>query len=97
MTKNIIKQRIFEYMESKYSNPSIQDLLNLCTFLDPRFKFDYIKNDRLHNSTVDLIKDTIQQQIIEKKVGKVKLVNSMITFKEKQNSPASPQERKRLA
>ena len=58
LTKNI-KQRIFEYMESKYSDPSIQDLLNLCTFLDPRFKFDYIKNDRLHNSTVDLIKDTI--------------------------------------
>ena len=42
LTKNI-KQRIFEYMESKYSDPSIQDLLNLCTFLDPRFKFDYIK------------------------------------------------------
>ena len=29
---NNIKQRIFEYMESKYSDPSIQDLLNLCTF-----------------------------------------------------------------
>ena len=42
-----IKQRKFEYTESKYSDPSIQDLLNLCTFLDPRFKFNYIKNDRL--------------------------------------------------
>ena len=52
-------------MESKYSDPSIQDLLNLCTFLDPRFKFDYIKNDKLHDSTVDLIKGTKQQQILD--------------------------------
>ena len=72
-------------MESKYSDPSIQGLLNLCTFLDSRFnidprfnmysrgsiciqyvfKFDYIIYDRLHDSTVDLIKGTIQQQIID--------------------------------
>ena len=64
LTKNI-KQHIFEYMEPKYSDPSIQDLLNLCTFLDPCFKFNYIKNDRLHDSTVGLIKGTIQQQIID--------------------------------
>ena len=42
LTKNI-KQQIFEYMDSKYNDTSTDDLLNLCTFLDPRFKFDYIK------------------------------------------------------
>ena len=52
-------------MDSKYSDPSIQDLLNLCTFLDSRFKLDYIKNDRLHDSTVTLIKSTVQQQVLD--------------------------------
>ena len=45
LTKNI-KQQIFEYMDLKYDS-STEDPLNLCTFLDPRFKFDYIK-DTLH-------------------------------------------------
>ena len=58
LSKNI-KQHIFEYMDSKYSDPSIQGLLNLCTLLDPCFKFDYIKNDRQHDSTVTLIKSTV--------------------------------------
>ena len=64
LSKNI-KQCIFEYMDSKYSDPSIQGLLNLCTFLDPRFKFDHIKNDRQHDSTVTLIKSTVQQQVLD--------------------------------
>ena len=45
-----IKHKIFEYMDSKYSDPSTEDLLNLCTFLDPRFKFDYIKKHELYDS-----------------------------------------------
>ena len=53
---------MFEYMESKYNDPSIQDILNLCTFLNPRFKFDYIKNNRLYSSTVDVIKGTVTVQ-----------------------------------
>ena len=32
LSKNI-KHLMFEYVDSKYSDPSIQDLLNLCTFL----------------------------------------------------------------
>ena len=51
---------MLEYMESMYSDP-----LNLCTLLDLRFKFDHIQNDRLHDSTVALIKGTIQQQILD--------------------------------
>ena len=42
MSQNI-KQQIFEYMDSKYNDTSTDDLLNLCTFLYPCFKFDYIK------------------------------------------------------
>ena len=48
-------------MNTKYSDSTIEDLLNLCTFLDPRFKFDYIKKDTLYDSTVTLIKGTVQE------------------------------------
>ena len=53
LTENI-KHKVFEYVDSKYSDPS-KDLLNLCTFLDHCFKFDYIKKDKLYDSTVALI------------------------------------------
>ena len=51
-------------MNTKYSDSTIEDLLNLCTFLDPRFKFDYIKKDTLYDSTVTLIKGTVQQEVL---------------------------------
>ena len=63
LTKNI-KQEIFEYMYSKYSDTSVEDLLNLCTFLHPRFKFDYIKKDKLYDSTVTLIKGIVQREVL---------------------------------
>ena len=63
LTKNI-KQQIFEYMDSKYNDTSTDDLLNLCTFLDPRFKFDYIKKDKLYDSTVALIKGIVQREVV---------------------------------
>ena len=62
LTKNI-KQQIFEYMDSKYNDSSTKGLLNLCTFLDPRFKFDYIK-DTLYDSTVVQIKSIVQHEIL---------------------------------
>ena len=48
-------------------------------FLDPQFKFDYIKNYRLHDSTVALIKGTVQQQVLD------------VIRKESQESEASEQ------
>ena len=62
LIKNI-KLHIFEYMDSKYNDSSTEDLLNLCTFLDPRFKFDYIK-DTLYNSIVVQIKSIVQRGIL---------------------------------
>ena len=48
-----------------YTNDtSTDDLLNLCTFLDPRFKFDYIKKDNLYDSTVALIKGIVQREVV---------------------------------
>ena len=41
LTEN--KHKVVEYMDSKYSDSSIENLLSLCTFLDHYFKFDYIK------------------------------------------------------
>ena len=50
-------------MDSKYNDSSTEDLLNLCTFLDPRFKFNYIK-DTPYDSTVAQIKSTVQSEIL---------------------------------
>ena len=51
-------------MDSKYSDSSIEYLLNLCTFLDPCVKFDYIKKDKLYDSTIALIKDIVHQEVL---------------------------------
>lgn len=37
-----IKSRALGYMEDKYSDPATQELLDVASFLDPRFKIDYV-------------------------------------------------------
>ena len=47
LTKEI-KHRVFHYLEEKYSSSAIAKLLDVCNFLDPRFKIDYVqKCDRI--------------------------------------------------
>ncbi|XP_073708964.1 E3 SUMO-protein ligase ZBED1-like [Garra rufa] len=40
-----IKSKILHYLQEKYSDPHTQELLNLATALDPRFKLDYVSED----------------------------------------------------
>ncbi|XP_055053943.2 E3 SUMO-protein ligase ZBED1 [Misgurnus anguillicaudatus] len=40
-----IKQKIVDYLNEKYSNPAIQELLDMTSALDPRFKFKYVSED----------------------------------------------------
>jgi len=42
-----IKRRVMLYMESKYADPAISNLLGVATFLDPRFRTDYIDKTEL--------------------------------------------------
>ena len=37
-----INQWVLDYLLMKYDDPDINELLNVCTYLDPRFKGSYI-------------------------------------------------------
>lgn len=40
-----IKQKIVDYLNDKYSDPETQELLDMASALDPRFKFKYVNKD----------------------------------------------------
>lgn len=46
LTKSI-KMNILNYMNSKYDDPTTQELLDMACFMDPRFKGSYITAKRL--------------------------------------------------
>lgn len=41
-----IKSNILKYLQEKYSDPQTQDLLDMATTLDPRFKMNYISEEK---------------------------------------------------
>lgn len=45
LTKHM-KMTILHYLNDKYSDPATDDLLDMASFVDPRFKDTYITNDR---------------------------------------------------
>ncbi len=46
LTKSI-KSRVLGYMEDKYSDPATQEILDVASFLDPRFKMGYIRQENI--------------------------------------------------
>ena len=60
-----IKQRVLEYLVKKYDNTDTDELSNVCTYLDPRFKGSYIDDvedislvkGHLAREDVEMIKD----------------------------------------
>ena len=55
LTKNI-KLRIIDYMEEKYTNSKTKETLNIATFLDPRFKTDFVEGvdlETVHDNIID--------------------------------------------
>ncbi|XP_034446787.1 uncharacterized protein LOC117764819 [Hippoglossus hippoglossus] len=64
LTKSI-KTKVLAYLNNKYGDPNIQELLDVACFLDPRFKTQFISTDnipaiktRLKTEMVDLAKRT---------------------------------------
>uniref|UniRef100_A0A9J8ALC4 BED-type domain-containing protein n=1 Tax=Cyprinus carpio carpio TaxID=630221 RepID=A0A9J8ALC4_CYPCA len=64
LTKSI-KTKVLAYLNNKYGDPNIQELLDVACFLDPRFKIQYISTDnipaiktRLKTEMVDLAQRT---------------------------------------
>ena len=52
-----IKQRVLNYLLIKYDDPDINELLNVCTYLDPRFKGSYIDE-----ADVTLVEDRLTRE-----------------------------------
>ncbi len=44
---NTIKSKILEYINKNYDDEDTQELLDMASFLDPRFKTNYIAEDKL--------------------------------------------------
>lgn len=44
-----IKKKILHYMNTKYDDPATQELLDMASFVDPRFKAGYINSDEVLN------------------------------------------------
>ena len=55
-----IKRRILEYMEGKYEDSRISELLDVASFLDPRFVSDYLDEDSL-----DTVKSRLVEEILQ--------------------------------
>lgn len=50
-----IKIKIVDYLNSKYEDPSTSDLLNIASFVDPRFRAKYIPSEKM---------DTLKQEVV---------------------------------
>lgn len=61
-----IKRRILEYMEDKYQDDRISELLDIASFLDPRFVGDYLLDeDSLDTVKIRLVEEILQHQDTE--------------------------------
>ena len=60
LTKTI-KQRVLDNLLEKYDDADIEELLNVCTYLDPRFKGSYIDDE----ISISLVKDRLAREGVE--------------------------------
>lgn len=55
-----LKSKILGYLQEKYSDPKTQDLLDMATALDPRFKMSYIREE---------VKPTVRTKLMDEMTG----------------------------
>ena len=87
LTKSI-KRKVWDYLQNKYDEADIDGLLNVCTYLDPRFKSMYIDDD------VDtaLVKDRLAREgveIIEAQTGQSATGNTTVTTEASENTSSA--------
>lgn len=56
LTKHI-KSTIVQYLNSKYSDPVTNELLNIASLMDPRFRTTYIEHDKLEEIKQKVVKE----------------------------------------
>ena len=55
------KDKIWDYLQNKYDDADIDELLDVCVYLDPRFKSTHIEDD----VSAALVKDRLAREGIE--------------------------------
>lgn len=64
LTKSI-KVKILDYMNTKYDDPGTQELLDIASFMDPRFKVTYISSEKVEDiksRIMSEMKDSVQKE-----------------------------------
>ena len=80
LTKDI-KQKVKDYLQDKYSDPNTISLLNIASFLDPRFKKEYMD---------EVYKDEIERCIFDEgKAIASKLKESLPTTSQAENTQSA--------
>lgn len=73
LTKSI-KMKILDYMNSKYDNPATQELMDMTSFMDPRFKVGYISSDKVSDISARVMSE------IEATVSKVNVYMTIVSY-----------------
>ena len=60
LTKDI-KEKAKSYLVRKYSDPDINQLLDLATFMDPRFRMDYTKATDVNAVKARVVKEAVEE------------------------------------
>ncbi|XP_063761540.1 E3 SUMO-protein ligase ZBED1-like isoform X1 [Eleginops maclovinus] len=91
LTKEI-KSRALHYIEEKYSDPVTQELLDITSFLDPRFKKSYISEEN-----VPYIKDRVKMEMeqVAQKEQRACVTTHPMPLSAEEEPPSTSTKRKR--
>ena len=89
LTKDI-KEQVKAYLEQKYSDPDIEELLDVATFLDPRFKMDYA-------TCADTVKARVVKEAYEEAVAHRLLEQQPQEESAQEPSEPTPPKKRKLA
>ncbi|KAK0151881.1 Zinc finger BED domain-containing protein 1 [Merluccius polli] len=91
LTKDI-KSRALHYIEEKYSDPVTQELLDITSFLDPRFKTSYVSEEN-----VPYIKDRVKMEMeqVAQKEQRACVTTHPMPLSAEEEPPSTSTKRKR--
>ncbi|XP_063075476.1 E3 SUMO-protein ligase ZBED1-like [Engraulis encrasicolus] len=91
LTKEI-KTKALHYIEEKYSDPVTQGLLDITSFLDPRFKTTYISEEN-----VQFMKDRVkmEMELVAQKEQRASVTTNPMPVRAEEEPPSTSAKRKR--
>ncbi len=93
LTKSI-KSSILDYMNTKYGDLEVQELINMATILDPRFRTQYISQEDILVIKARVVREVESLSVMSSDAGSTTPVTSAESTKEAQS--ASKRQKKSL-